>query len=432
MGDNSLMTSFFSLGATREELLDSLYRRSSQGWLTFPIIAKRTGRPCFSTNETVPETIPILHQATVYKKGDRWVCSGHGPITLEKEKNYASLTHLLASLPNGERWCINSTQMEDDGLTIATAIKSCTATAVSDGSFKDGYGTAAWVLEGTDSSGRIVGQVIAPGDSKDQSAYRSELAGIFSIMVIIEKHCYFYGILEGEITIGCDGLSALNRAFSVVSILDPSYNLLGAIKHYWAHSTIQWKIWHVEGHQDDHTSVHKLDRWSKLNIKMDKLAKDFMRTARSQPRHFEIQSEPCSLWIGGEKISRKLSEKLYERVHVKEAQDYWESRNIPHRCFYSVHWDAVGQALKSYPRHTRVFITKHTVGMCGVGKFMHRWKERDNPNCPRCGCFEDAPHVWTCKGEDSNAVWDKFLLSLSQWLKEMQTDPDLAGFFWGA
>jgi hypothetical protein len=166
-------------------------------------------------------------------------------------------------------------------------------------------------------------------------------------MVIIQKICSFYGISKGEITIGCDGLSALNRAFSVVSILDPnepSYDLLGAIKHYQAHSTIQWKIQHVEGHQDDHTALYKLDRWSKLNIEMDKLAKDFMRTARSQPRHFEIQSEPWSLWIGGEKISRKLSKKLYERVDVKEAWDYWESRNIPHRCFDSVHWDAVGQA----------------------------------------------------------------------------------------
>ncbi len=81
---------------------NSLYRRSPQGWLTFPILAKRTGRPCFSTKGTVPETIPILHRATVYKKGERWVCSGHGPITLAKEKNYATLAHLLASLPNGE------------------------------------------------------------------------------------------------------------------------------------------------------------------------------------------------------------------------------------------------------------------------------------------------------------------------------------------
>ncbi len=63
--------------------------------------------------------------------------------------------------------------MADKGLTIATAIRNCEAIAVSDGSFKDGYGTAAWVLEGGDCRGRIVGQVIAPGDEQDHLAYRS-------------------------------------------------------------------------------------------------------------------------------------------------------------------------------------------------------------------------------------------------------------------
>jgi hypothetical protein len=158
---------------------------------------------------------------------------------------------------------------------------------------------------------------------------------------------------------------------------------------------------------------------------MDRLAKDFMREAKAQPRHFEIQSEPWSLWFREEKLSRKFSKSPYDLVHVKEARLYWESRNIPPTTFDSVHWEAVGQALQNSPRSKRIFITKHTVGMCGVGKFMHRWKERNNPNCPRCGLFEDAPHVWVCKGEDSNAVWDSFLHSLSQWLEEAQTDPDL-------
>lgn len=69
--------------------------------------------------------------------------------------------------------------------------------------------------------------------------------------------------------------------------------------------------------------------------------------------------------------------------------------------------------------------------MCGVGKFLHCWKERDNLNCPWCGFFEDAPHAWTCKQKESNVMWDKFLLSLLQWLEEMQTDPDLTSTLGG-
>jgi hypothetical protein len=39
-------------------------------------------------------------------------------------------------------------EMEDQDITIANALKSREAIAVSDGSFKNEYGTAAWVTEG--------------------------------------------------------------------------------------------------------------------------------------------------------------------------------------------------------------------------------------------------------------------------------------------
>jgi len=63
--------------------------------------------------------------------------------------------------------------------------------------------------------------------------------------------------------------------------------------------------------------------------------------------------------------------------------------------------------------------------MCGVGKFMHRWKERDNPNCPRCESFEDAEHVWLCNGCNSSEVWESSLKTLDEWMVSVQTDPDI-------
>jgi hypothetical protein len=41
--------------------------------------------------------------------------------------------------------------MIDQGVTIAQALRSREAIAVSDGSFKNEYGTAAWVIEGDSS-----------------------------------------------------------------------------------------------------------------------------------------------------------------------------------------------------------------------------------------------------------------------------------------
>jgi hypothetical protein len=37
----------------------------------------------------------------------------------------------------------------------------------------------------------------------------------------------------------------------------------------------------------------------------------------------------------------------------------------------TIHWEAVGDTMQAVPRKRRVFISKHTCGMCGVGKFMH-------------------------------------------------------------
>jgi hypothetical protein len=60
--------------------------------------------------------------------------------------------------------------MEEDGQIIALAIQQGEATAISDGSIQDTYGTAAWVVEGTYSNGRALGAVVVPGSAKDQSA----------------------------------------------------------------------------------------------------------------------------------------------------------------------------------------------------------------------------------------------------------------------
>ncbi len=75
------------------------------------------------------------------------------------------------------------------------------------------------LIEGKDAVGRMRGAVIIPGSSKDQSAYRSELAGLYSIMVAIKKICEFFNLREGSIELGCDGQSAIDKAFNYVSLI---------------------------------------------------------------------------------------------------------------------------------------------------------------------------------------------------------------------
>jgi hypothetical protein len=56
---------------------------------------------------------------------------------------------------------------------------------------------------------------------------------------------------------------------------------------------------------------------------------------------------------------------------------------------------------------------------------MVRWKEKDTDACPRCGEFEDAPHVWRCSGQQENEIRDKALDRLTEWMQEHKTNLDV-------
>jgi hypothetical protein len=90
-----------------------------------------------------------------------------------------------------------------------------------------------------------------------------------------------------------------------------------------------------------------------------------------------------------------------------------------------IDWQLIGESMRSIPRARQIFIMKHTSGMCGVGKFMKRWREWDQDSCPRCGMPEDAPHVWRCKGGGTVELWNKAVEDLTNTLRQLKTDPTL-------
>jgi len=100
-------------------------------------------------------------------------------------------------------------EVQGEELAIVQAIEAGTAIAVSDGSFKDGCGAAAWTIEGATATDKITEACLVPGNTNDHSAFRSELMGLLGIMLrlhdIQEKH----GETTGRLRVYCDGKSAL-------------------------------------------------------------------------------------------------------------------------------------------------------------------------------------------------------------------------------
>jgi len=56
---------------------------------------------------------------------------------------------------------------------------------VSDGSFCEGRGTAAWIIEGKDKAHHIVGVWMTPGTTQDHSSFHSELWGLYGILLTL-------------------------------------------------------------------------------------------------------------------------------------------------------------------------------------------------------------------------------------------------------
>lgn len=368
---------------------ECLFKLDQGTWLSFSQVDKRDKLPVFSSSETTAKPPPDKRRATIYFREHQIICTGFSPIAQNLNTQATSFVQFLHLSDPGERWCFSHLDLGDDGVTLAIAIREGDAITISDGSFQDQYGTAAWVLEGKCSMGRIVWAVMAPGMAKGQSAYRSELTGIYCILICAKKLCEFYNITQGSIELSCDGLSALDNVFNFVSVIkieDSNYDLLFA--------PLTWKFRHVKGHQDDHSSHDQLDRWAKLNVEMDSRAKRHIEIAKRSPRHYMIANEPWSIWYEEKKIISDLTETIYDLVHSEEAKVYWKQKdNLKGTDIDSINWDLTGAAMQETKRPRRVFISKHASGMCGIGKFMKRWKLRQDDVCPRYRMPEDSTHA---------------------------------------
>jgi hypothetical protein len=148
--------------------------------------------------------------------------------------------------------------------------------------------------------------------------------------------------------------------------------------------------------------------------------------AKKQPYHFQVPNEPWPVWLDELKIMRQLFSTLYDVVHSSQAKQYWMAKHsITSQDFDNINWPAVYKAIHQDPVVRKLFITKHMVGMCSIGKIMVRWKERDIPFCPCCGAPEDAPHVWKCPDPRGSEVWDNVMETLKTGMESVGKDLDM-------
>jgi hypothetical protein len=182
-----------------------LYSLIKGQWRSHPPIIRRNRLPKFAQDGEVCSAPPSPRRATVYKKGTSLICTGSDRIWHTVSFRASTFLEHLHSVHH-LGWCTHSLVLQNDGRDLAEALQFdllATIMAVSDGSYKDLFGTAAWTI-GTDDTEHIIsGCAICPGGPEAQSAYRSELTGLYSILAILHQVCLYFDVPEGNVPRRC-------------------------------------------------------------------------------------------------------------------------------------------------------------------------------------------------------------------------------------
>ena len=355
------------------------------------------------------------------------------PVATQISNSEDDFLSYMQSLPLSKRWAWSPLHIVGSirGIIQSMQEGNCQCIAVSDGSFKNKYGTASWIIE--DGDNIITGDLILPGESASHDSYRSKLGGLYGVIFFITTALEFFfqdkaREFEGTITIGCDGKSALERTFDEgvhVACRHPCSDLVIANRRrLYQFQKLQWHYHHIDSHQDKHTHYEDLDLWAQLNVDCDTRAKAHLRENFSTiPPNHTIFMAPWSLRINHQITVKNIPETLRDHCSGTKTQDYWQKKGrFGSRSREDIDWESQRFALKSLPQGHRREAVKHTSGWFGTGKAMYARKERDTDKCPRCKTFiEDKTHILKCRHEGATSLWNKSMKKLDLWMKKRGT-----------
>jgi hypothetical protein len=419
---------------SKEGLMWRLYRRHQSR--TSP----RQARSKYSrTDQLLREPPAGLRLATVLQQGQFILHQGSGAfVTVSIPAPRPTATSFEAARllrPPLDHWAIQEITTPGDGIAMAQAIRNGTAIAVSDGSYKDGRGTSAFILEVSanfDPTGRIVGVNSMPGEKEDpQTSYRSELGGVSGVVETVGIRCDRHSITSGSIEVELDGDQAMENIFGTWPLhpKQADYDLLKDLRKKIRNSPLTWTGRWVEGHQDDQTQFDHLDRWSQLNVEADGLAKECWNTCMQSDSWLTnkgFADEGWSVWIEGRKLTKVNKLALYEHVFSPRTKAYSAKKNnLTTELIESINWDACQQSLKKLPFGKRRWLLKHAAGFCSVGKMEQIRGNQDHAGCPRCGQFEDTAHVVRCKGTNTTVIFEVAVRKLEILMGDKFTAPDI-------
>ena len=421
-------------------LTKTLYKRCPTGWQTYQPRHNRAGRTnsSFSATQTTYVNLPpgtrfatVAHThnpSTVLMVS--YSTAPHPPVEPPQHK---TIKEIVAELPAGDAWAIEEVQWpEDECAHIAQAIIRGKCKGICDGSYKLLKGTSGYSLHGYNPKLSPKGNNRVPGAPKDQSPFRSELAGEKGIVVLVDVICRRHGITSGSVEIGLDGRSAMEsvekQGFTGIGACDR--DLIEDIRAHIASLPVKFTFRWIESHQDTkyNPEQHRLDWWALQNIEMDRSAKAYWWKTQNDPLpNMSFPREGWHIWHRGYKLTRFRKHEVYERVNDHPIRQYWERKSaITNHIFPKVNWEAVGKIFSESSIGERRWFVKQATGHCATGTVMNQRHEWSHSKCPRCGLMEESPiHVCCCMAPTAVKQRDESMDKLRTAFESHVTEPNV-------
>jgi len=368
------------------------------------------------------------------------------PSTLPNDSRPTTIQHIRGLLSHSgtvpigagatavETWTSSVISYPSSMPDLFVGIRQGTAIAVTDGSFKDGLGTAAYSIQPQLDSSVSAAYILVnctPGQPEDVDAYRSELGGIYGVIKTTNALCASNQITQGSMTLACDCLSAITNLSKKYDPGpgQPHHDLLSHIRYLIRASPISWQFRHVRGHQDDRSPYYQLDPWEKLNVDMDSLAKSYwetLATHRPPVTHVPPFPNQWSLFQGSYRFPSWTTKRATHFYYRDKSALFWNKRLHQRDAFASFDWQASALALRRLPTHQRLWLPKWLCSVLPIGRNLQRWGIPNQLVCPRCGTDEvHRFHVLQCTHLDATAIRIEGIRLMTIYLDEAHTSPDL-------
>ena len=387
-------------------------------WATPSASRHNTRLPTFRLQ---PGTRPLPRTAaptTIQQRGDTFTHTG---IT----------SHCARSDVEPSRWWGTVIHYPNSFRHIVDGIIHGTAVIVTDGSYKDGLGTAAYTLHSAlDNLDGLDAVNMTPGEAANMDPYRAELGGIYGSIQMAHLIQTRYAIPRGSITLFCDCQSALHRITQPSHPMPrtPHYDLILAIRILIQTSTLDWHFQHVPAHQDSRSRYEFLDRKAQMNVDMDQLAKNYWTILdASRPPPFSLpHSEHLlfSLWCRDHRLlvwDRPTAQTAHYNTSITT---YWQQRSTT--PLHNIAWEASGRALRQLTLYQQTWIPRWLTSFVPTGNRMHLINSANSLSCPRCTAPElHRYHVLRCPQPDATLLWQSHVTKLNSWLMKQQTKRSL-------